>query len=188
MQPVPVKFVSINAHRKDETTGKLIWTVAQESDMRLYDVERSQDGMHFVKISEKAPQNNSLVAIYNFTDDQINKTNWFYRIKALGNDGSYFYSQIVNLNELGNSPSIAVIPNPVTNKLLHLQCISLNPGFFNVKMLNAIGQVIQQLKVQMTSNTGQMTIPLKKSITSGSYLVIVEDADGMKYTATFVIE
>ncbi len=81
-------LINFNATR----TGNMVdvkWKVEDESNLRMYEVERSYEVMPFAKIGER-PAANSAAANYTLVDDKVSftKGDILYRLKIISKDGS----------------------------------------------------------------------------------------------------
>ncbi len=106
--PVPVKLLSFTGE-KQNFHSLLNWKVTFELNFNYYELQHSTDGIAFdyLKI---VVANNSLN--YNYIDNYPKTGKNYYRLKMLANDGSFTYSNIVEL-EFDDSYFIRVSPNPV---------------------------------------------------------------------------
>jgi hypothetical protein len=92
----------------------LQWQTQNELGTRHFVLERSSNGSIFsaIAVIEKARVTTS--SAYTFTDASALAGNrYFYRIKAIGNDGKAQYSGILALGSRAVTATINVYPNPV---------------------------------------------------------------------------
>lgn len=112
--PVPVTWISFSGAWKNGVVV-LNWKTAAEENNKSYEVERSDDGIHFKKIGSVAGGGSSNEQHnYFFTDNlQVNGVAplLYYRIKQNDVDGGSSYSAIISLKN-PVSVSIQVYPNP----------------------------------------------------------------------------
>ncbi|MBL0144732.1 MAG: T9SS type A sorting domain-containing protein [Chitinophagaceae bacterium] len=89
--------------------------VATETGIMKYEVERSTDGIVFVKIGEVVSKG---LANYTFNDNNLpdGKT-IYYRLKILGADGKYKNSSLATVKGNISNASINVFPNPANEKI-----------------------------------------------------------------------
>jgi hypothetical protein len=108
---LPVKILSFNVIQGSQ--GNLLqWKVAAEINMNSYEVERSVNGRSFSSLGRvKASQSTS----YSFSDLQPDKTVSFYRLKLIGADGKYSYSQVIAIQT--KSSSLKLLGNLVRDNL-----------------------------------------------------------------------
>lgn len=103
---------------KDDDSVLLNWVTASEKNHARFEIEKSIDGINFIKIGElnskgESYRNNE----YYFRDPAYLKGIMYYRLKQVDKDGSFEYSQLQSIN-LG-SKFIKIHPNPSdeSNKL-----------------------------------------------------------------------
>jgi hypothetical protein len=147
-------------------TVELKWTVTNETNVSIYDVEFSKDGQNFTSIGKVTPLGATAASnYYGFIHTSpINGTN-YYRIKMIDKDGSVRYSAIRQAEI--NVSGILVYPNPFKN-------------YLNVILKDASGAV----KLRMTDISGRVVLTKEFSgaitlninnITNGVYILQVID-------------
>ncbi len=109
---LPVNILSFSGY----VTGmqaNLSWKVANQKNIRTYDIKKSFDGQVFSQIGEVMPQNSTGVVEYNFTDLHFDKPS-YYRIISTDVDGSKKQSIVVYLSTtLKPNRVFSITPNPV---------------------------------------------------------------------------
>jgi predicted outer membrane repeat protein len=124
--PLPVELTSFTASLSE---GKvtLNWQTATEINNYGFEVQRSgvssrlsavsgqrSDDWEKIGFVEGHGNNNSIID-YSFIDDNLKSDKYFYRLKQIDNDGSFSYSETVNV-EIGELPTIFELsqnyPNP----------------------------------------------------------------------------
>ncbi|RYY55812.1 MAG: T9SS type A sorting domain-containing protein [Chitinophagaceae bacterium] len=164
-QVLAVKLIDFNTVSKN---NQLIssWTVSYEENVNGYELEGSQDGSNFSKIRFIAAQKSGKYSVVNRRP--ANHTD-YYRLKVINGTGVPTYSKIISLKE-DQSGSMAIFPNPATNKF----SISLDANLVNatgtLSLVNAGGQVIRQEKFAKMNATESVDI---SSLSPGTYFVRV---------------
>ncbi len=100
--PLPVELISFNASVHDSKV-KLNWTTATEVNNLGYEIQRSQNSkiksQNWEKIGYVNGHGNSTTTIsYEFTDNNLKGGSYSYRLKQIDLDGSYTYSNTVEVN------------------------------------------------------------------------------------------
>ncbi len=118
--PLPVNFISFTAKKASNNTALIKWQTVSEINNSHFEIERSLNGVSFIKIGTVKANNNSNEAQnYQYTDNAIaNRTPAaFYRIKQVDYNGKSNSTnvQLVNFNLVNNS--IAIYPNPTSSIL-----------------------------------------------------------------------
>lgn len=175
--PLPVTFTNVNV-RRTGNQAQLIWNVAGEREVALYEVERSSDGRNFVKIGEVSALNHSA---YAFTDAQPLQGLSFYRVRNVDIDGKSKYSYVVRYNANRVSASLQLYPNPVKgDAVVEHNELAQNARFSIIDMNGRILKTIVPL--QGVTNT---RINLG-SLTTGTYVLRIENGGGYAETISFV--
>jgi hypothetical protein len=181
--PLPVDFKSISATLQTNASGQSVsvdWKVANQANIKLYDVERSADGLNFTKqTSLVSTGNNSSDVAYKWIDINPLIGINYYRIRSEGKTGEVKYSDIVNVRVNKIIPGITVAPNPVTNKLLSVQFNGMEKGVYQLKLVGADGQVALTRQVTIGSGSNSISVDLG-NISSGNYYVEVIKPDHTK--------
>ncbi|MCB9358033.1 MAG: hypothetical protein H6506_04285 [Calditrichaeota bacterium] len=80
--------------------ARLEWQTGQEINFQTFVIERSPDGQTFLPVGQVAARGS--YSEYFFTDesplDVDRELTFFYRIKLLNRDGTYSYSQILEVS------------------------------------------------------------------------------------------
>ena len=114
---LPVRFISI--HASQQVAGKVIkWVVADEKDVNVYVVERSNDGVNFYSVGQVAYHySGASQQSYQYTDASATTGNRvYYRIRQIDLKNTFTLSTVAMLQVSGEaSKGIIVYPNPVHN-------------------------------------------------------------------------
>jgi len=141
----PVELISFKA---DVTNGKVMlnWSTATETNSRGFEVERSQDGVNFITRGFVKSQGTTTVPhSYSFTDEASNRK-LYYRLKQIDFNGSYHYSNIIEVNGIAvnefaldqNYPNPF---NPTTTIGFHVA----NLGIVSLKVYDELGSEVATL-------------------------------------------
>src|SRR5207342_1163490 len=78
---------------------KLDWSTASETNNRGFEIERSIDGRNWIKVGYVPGAGNSgILRDYSFTDKNLLKGRYLYRLKQIDFDGRPSYSAIINIS------------------------------------------------------------------------------------------
>lgn len=117
---VPLRLVSFGGYLSNND-ARLQWITENESDMRLFEVERSFDGAVFTGIKQVDAANRSTRTEYNALDagitTQTSSGVVYYRLKMIDRNGNISYSRIVKIS-LGRNVVLGIAPNPVKDQLM----------------------------------------------------------------------
>ena len=80
---------------------------------------------------------------------------------------------IMPLRESMRNPNVAVYPNPVRTNGFRVQFSSMEPGRYDVQLVDSKGSMLQQKTIQIASNKQVVSFDLKNRPAKGMYLVKV---------------
>jgi hypothetical protein len=166
---VPVLFVSISASRNNDKTVSVRWNIENELNILSYDVEYSEDGRNFASIAAKPATG---AGAYSLDHTGASAGNIYYRIKATENSGRIIYSSIIKVNAINDNASIAVYPNPVEGKQIHLSFLKQQKGDYNMQLINAAGQNVFNTIISVNAENQRSAVQLKH-IAAGNYKIII---------------
>ncbi|MBX7225900.1 MAG: T9SS type A sorting domain-containing protein [Chitinophagales bacterium] len=186
---LPIELLSFLGWN-DGPINRLEWVTASEFNNDYFIVERSVNARDFDAIGTVDAVGNSQVNTkYPFVDSTPNFGINYYRLKQVDNDGKYTYSKIIaierNSGSTFNSGIVGYRPNPTVDKFFVDLQIN-KPSKFNVRITNALGQVVEEKTV--TYDKGFHTFTLNSNeYASGAYIVeFNETTTGEKYEVKFV--
>jgi hypothetical protein len=166
---LPVKYTSFAA----KSSGKmslLKWTIAEQINVKQYEIERSMDGVIWNGIGLVNATNNF---DYSYNDENPNDGINYYRIKAVDFTGSFNVSETRQVSFSSLKGFISIVPNPSkTDTKIYL------PKNFNANSIlvyDVRGKVIFEKTVELANTF----ITLNTSdFKQGIYLVNVLNKDG----------
>ncbi len=167
---LPVNISSFNAKLANGRT-QLNWTVGTEDNVNRYEVERSTNGVDFIKVAEVNASNANK---YNTVDVTPQVGLNYYRLKSVDNDGKFSYYgslQTVKVNAL-TSAGVKVYPNPVKGNQINLAMGDLAAGTYQYKLINSSGSVAQQ---GMVTYDGTKNISLTTTLPAGLYVMHLDN-------------
>jgi hypothetical protein len=182
---LPVDFISVNAMPLQNGTKRIIWKVANSINIDKYQIERSNDGSHFSLIGYVP---SSVQLNYQFTDEGKESGKLFYRIRAVENGGRFYFSKTVLVDNVSKNQFV-IYPNPVEGHVVHLQVgKSIPVGNYVWKIVNQIGQIIQNGDLLIEKNTSLINLFLQSSIPKGVYNLELSDSKGFKETLHVILK
>ena len=168
---LPVSFTNMAAIQNSD--GVVIrWSVANESAIASYTIERSNDGSHFVSIENtKATGSN----YYSAEDKNIpsDANTLFYRIVSIGNNGSYNNSNIVSVKLTTINSQCSIFPNPLTGKTLNVQFSNVIEGKFIIRIYNILGEKVDEQTINHAGGSGNHLININQLLAKGIYSIAI---------------
>ena len=164
-QPQPIILFSFLAAKQ---SGKAVlnWKIQNEINAAKFIIERSADGINFIRIDSLSASDTSQ---YNFIDVQPLPGINYYRLKLIERNGAYTYSTKRKLNFSNNADDILIYPNPVTSETIF---ISASANCSSAILYDASGKLIKNFVLQGTENTIKI-----KGILKGIYLMKIISAN-----------
>ena len=170
--PLPVELNSFSAIVKNKTVN-LNWVTETEVNSYGFEVQRSAEPnkWEILGFVEGAGNSNSPKE-YSYTDDKVNPTGIYsYRLKMIDNDGSYEYSQMIEVNFA--VPVIIELmqnyPNPF-NPTTTISFTFPESGNVTLKIFNPLGEEVATL-VNGYTESGVHTFNFNaENLPSGVYI------------------
>ncbi|MEO7045049.1 MAG: T9SS type A sorting domain-containing protein, partial [Ferruginibacter sp.] len=174
---LPVTFVNIQAARKD--SGILVsWNIANEKNIRNYDIERSSDGIHFSKIGNAVAKN---ISQYAWLDKNATIGDNYYRVSANDIDGDIKRSNIVKVKAEIVTSSFSIYPNPVKDNIIHVYFKGQKAGKYNAQLINADGKILMSKIINLSEGNSQESIKPDTHIAHGIYQLQISNGSGSVY-------
>jgi hypothetical protein len=179
--PLPVELLSFTG-RCNGSQNILSWTTATELNNDYFELQRSEDAIHFHTIQlikSKAPQGNSTTKLdYEVIDDNILNASIYYRLQQFDLDHHAQYSTVVELRRKNASDRISMYPNPSHGNFN----VSIPNEYLKNMMLyiqNIQGETIYQQAITNTDTNIQWPH-------SGVYLLTVKSPNFIQTQKIFI--
>ena len=164
------------------------WNVANETNIKGYDIERSTDGTHFTKVSDRASSGNSATTVgYNWLDVSPALGYYYYRIRSISHNNVVGYSNVVKVKLNKSTPAIYVFPNPVIENI-HLQMNSMPKGIYYTRLVNNVGQIIGTSYIGHLAGTATETITPNNKLLTGIYQLEITAPDKKTTTIKVIVK
>ncbi len=185
--PLPVSFTSIKAFQQNAAIA-VDWKVTSQTNLLNYEIEKATDGATFSKAAMQAVIGaEGSDASYSWLDMNPVTGDNYYRIRSIGAAGEIKYSNTVSVKVAKNNAAINIYPNPVTGKTINLQFINMDKGYYSLKLVNILGQVM--FTQQFSHNGGNVikSIALGSNFASGNYRMEISRPDNTKLTKNLYV-
>ena len=179
---VPVG-ITTTAKQKGSNDVVVGWQVGSESGVQHYEVDRSTDGVSFSSIGTvTATKNNGTAVNYSYNDGTQNASGTiYYRVKMLLQSGETKLSNIATVTIGSGAGSFTIYPNPVEGTQINLLMKNEATGRYGVRILNAIGQLIYEGKMDHIISNGTEEVNLPTKVSAGVYtLELVSPVGGVE--------
>ena len=175
---LPIRLIYFTAIG-DGNKVRLNWDVANEQDVRTYEVEKSLTATNFTHLSTVL----SLQALESlYTDyDYAPALGWnYYRIKIIDKSGNFTYSPVRAVKFDKGLEEVKIFPNPATD-WLHIQLPSSYIGNVQLQVYGIDGKFISSIKPL----TGSIDLRVS-TLPASTYLLQIIKNDGSSKTYRFV--
>lgn len=166
--PLKIKLTEIAATNAG-ARNRINWNTASEMRGDYFELERSSDGNHFMKIASINAKGEA--SSYTYWDEYpVSGTN-YYRLKLMSATGEIGYSKVVTANVLDrNGFNVEVYPNPVTDKMTVK--LTGTPGDHGtISITDVSGKVVRAV----SAATSLLNIDLR-GLASGIYILNYSDS------------
>lgn len=164
LSTLPVNLLSFSG-TSHNSYNLLRWKTTDENNLDKFIIERSVDGISYSTAGEVLPVNNANGNTYEFRDNSTgNSVKSFYRLRILDLDRTVKYSSIISIGKNGQSATLNIYPNPVTDNLQ----ISSSSPVRKFEVITVTGKVL------LTGNNVNLTRPVSvNTLPKGTYMLKV---------------
>lgn len=174
---LPMEMISFNGAAKDCVIN-LSWQTASETNTDYVMVQRSSNGVNFQDMGRvNAAGNSTTLQSYSYTDVAVIAANNYYRLQQVDGDGSYRYSEIIEVKtncfkESGISDILDVYPNPVGNNELNIRLYSNKNEVVDIKIMDIFGKLLIQNTFDLNEGTNSLQLS-PNELSAGTYFIYV---------------
>ncbi len=170
-----VKLISFDA-KLANNKAVVKWTSESEINHDHYEVERSDDGIHFASRGKvNGNGNSSVTQTYQFADD-LNAVPAivYYRLKIVDNSGKYSYSKTValNINGLLNNGKFNSYPNPFTSGI-KVSLSSKADAMAGIRIISLEGKELINNKQLLQKGNNIVVLKDLEKLPKGNYILEV---------------
>ncbi|HYM94013.1 MAG TPA: T9SS type A sorting domain-containing protein [Chitinophagaceae bacterium] len=172
--PLNARFISFTGNLIN-SKGKLNWTTTKEDEPFYFDIEKSFDGLNFIKIYSVNSYNdyNASFNTYSFTDPEILKGKAYYRIKMRNTNNVATLSRTVQLSPGTNQFSFVSVINPFGNELI-FDISSAKSGRAGAEIIDQFGKIINRSSFDITTGINHIDFPNTDILPNGIYILRVQ--------------
>jgi hypothetical protein len=175
--PLPVEFLQLSATQKGGGVA-INWSTSSEINNSYFDVEKSTDGNSFTAINRvKGAGNSSTIKNYGSYDSKPIQGFNYYRIKQVDLDGTFKYSDVVNIKISFDKTGISILSNPFVNNIT-ADIASPISQRLSVKLSDISGKVIAVDAWQVIKGSSRMVMNKVNNLSNGMYILTVTDDNG----------
>jgi hypothetical protein len=179
---LPIVLKYFTAWKRPDA-NRITWLTTDEKDFARFEIEKSIDGVNYIKIGTREAKGGiKTETAYSFDDNDM-KAVQFYRLKQIDISGKASYSNIIRVNRDDLTNAKVIFSNRVTT-MLALRIIDMPSDKLSLKIIDNSGREVKSKNVRITP--GENSVQLNTgSMNSGFYYLILT-ADNYKRTFSFV--
>lgn len=170
---LPVQLIQFTGVVLSSDKTQLNWLVASEKNNAGFEIEKSEDGLHFYSIGfVKGRGNSEQTAAYRFTDENADQEKRYYRLRQRDINGTESLSKVIFFD--GNKLSQKLFQFAYqTNENTILLTSFENDLQYTIYSQN--GQLVQSGKT-----TGELNLLRLDNLAKGIYLLEVKNSKGQR--------
>jgi hypothetical protein len=179
---LPLKLLSFTG-TLDGTSVHLKWETAEQINTAYFEVQRSIDGIHYVKLNQVTAAGNANANLwYHYTDLPGTDPVYYYRLKMVDIDNAFTYSNVIVVKPAKNNAGLVLYPNPSKGNTIVRH--PLSNSYSEIKIIDMTGRVIKTIRGE--KNAAQTSLNVV-GISAGVYKI--RWTDGIKVlNQTLIIE
>jgi hypothetical protein len=153
--------------------AQLAWSVAQNQDGELFEVQKSHDGKNFTTIARVSNTQKAGAEQYSYVDGGF-KGIAYYRLKVINKNASSSYSKTIVLQEKNSSTgnSLTLLQNPVLSSIQFSYSTPV-AGAATVNLYTTSGVKVFSTTINMQRGTTQTTLATNNKVVAGTYVLEV---------------
>jgi hypothetical protein len=173
--------------RREDGMANLEWTVAEPSEVRYYEVERSLNGKTFTSVARVEGSGITGTPATHADDiSGLHGQELYYRIKVVGKSGKAAYSKVVLLDaDASGLPSVRLYPNPAK----HHATLGFNASrstMAEVRLYDASGRLARSQRVTLAKGYNQVSLESLNKLPAGLYMVRVSMEQDVLHTQLLI--
>jgi hypothetical protein len=155
------------------THNELFWLSTKELDFKNYELESSEDGVSFSKLTTVDPLGQtSTFNRYTYLDFNYYTPVTYYRLKMNDLNGNFRYSQIIEIgNKVEKETLVKVYPNPAYNEL-YVFIESETETNATIEIKDVLGRFIYKQEVDLTARVKNNYINTS-NFADGTYVITI---------------
>jgi hypothetical protein len=163
---------------------RIEWQTASENNNHHYEIERSENATNYETILSIPSQKGNTNQLQNYIvyDNEPNDIMLYYRLKQVDSDGSFSYSNIININchnSIEKNTIVSVYPNP-TEEILNIAINTTENGRALINVYDMYSSLVKQKEITITKGNHNFDIAIN-DLPVGIYVVEIINNDSMVF-------
>jgi len=168
---------------KRPDTNRITWLTTSENNFSHFEIEKSPDGVNFVKITSiEGKGGNSKETSYTFDDNEF-KAVQYYRLRYVDVNGQSMYSNILRVYREDVINAKVLFSNRVTT-MLALRLIDMNTDNLSIRIIDNSGREIRRQNVKI--NAGENSLNINTGAIPAGFYYLILSANNYKKAFSFV--
>ncbi|MBO4875814.1 MAG: T9SS type A sorting domain-containing protein [Bacteroidales bacterium] len=159
---LPIELSKFEANCNNNRVN-ITWTTESEKNNEAFIIERSQDAIDFTEIARIGGSVNSIETInYQYTDENPNTGDNYYRLVQIDTDGTRTQSEIIVAKCHGNkldNMQVEAYPNPFNDELT-ISLYNFNGQNTSIEIFDMLGKTIATKTITNPDNYYETTLNL----------------------------
>lgn len=172
---LPVDFTRFSAILQNNTIA-LNWEITSSEQVETFEIYKSADNIHFVKIADVTASSKN--AVYNYRDQQLDYSSQyqFYRIAAMRKTGQPVLSDVISVRLENRQPSITLKPNPASHTAT-ISMFSKTENKATLRILDNTGKIVMTIQAKIFKGNNNILLSDLSSLSNGVYNVQILSDD-----------
>lgn len=158
-----------------ENTTHLQWQAAGGENPEAFELQRSIDGIHFDAVNT-FPASEGDAGSFRASDDvsRLQAPQLYYRLKLLNKDGTYAYSNIVEMPLTNGLKNLSVLPNPFID-YVKLKVKARQNALLHITLYDCSGKTVKTQQNHLQPGDNYILVGGLQSLAKGIYILKTED-------------
>lgn len=168
---LPVELVTFTGHHRDGI-NILNWVTASEYNTDKFEIYRSQNGStNWTYLGTLKATGGNKITNYTSYDERPMVGDNYYRLRIVDYDGSYEYSNTINIpiSEIEANTFVGIFPNP-TDGQVTVKIQSTKDYKSKIVIIDILGQIVFEEQIQLQKGVTELPIDLT-TFAKGAYIV-----------------
>ena len=173
-QPIPLSLLAVHSLEAngtwEEDLAVLSWTTDAFVPRSWFQIERSENGIDFLPISELDQHAQSTYSLTDEDSKWLSSSTLYYRISWMDATGLMIGSEVLKLRKPGNTQDyFEIFPNPA-DQFVNFRIAVQDPSPTDVLLFDAIGGLVWQKSIAAPISSELYQIPLA-NFAAGTYIL-----------------
>lgn len=173
-----VKLLSFGGNYLNKV-AQLNWEVVNEYNFSHYELERSTNGVGYLKVNTvNALGASDIKRQYKYADDlsAVSGDVFYYRLKMVDIDGKSKYSNVIIIRkDQIKVNGISIAPNPVTSGMTTVRFNAAISQTVELRVIDLSGRIVLRQQNQVVKGTNSLSVNNLDKLAPGMYVLQLND-------------